>query len=72
MLLRIIVIRSSIADIPREYSQLKLVSSLPKDANLRKVSITFNMCILIVMLCYMEYRLPKRKEVNKVKKKVLI
>lgn len=45
----------------REYSQLKLVSSLPKDANLILLSIIFNMCILIVILCYMEYHLPKRK-----------
>lgn len=45
----------------REYSQLKLVSSLPKDANMSKISIIFNMCILIFMLCYMGYHLPKRK-----------
>lgn len=51
-----------------EYHCLKLVSGLPMDAKLRRISVTLYISILVVKLRYMKFHLPKWKEKKKEKK----
>lgn len=45
-----------------EYHRLKLVYGLQMDANLRRISVTLYISILVVKLRYMKFHLPKWKK----------